>query len=417
MQSPASIAAPDPPRECARRKSPVRKITIGLLALGFGFTIAFVLLECGMRLFVSVTDVAYQFGDPLIGPRRAPNQSGVNRSGQSVVAHFRFNAQGWNHLRDYSISKPSGTRRVCLVGDSFVESMQVDVGKTMYCKAEQIMNRPDRPVEWLAFGNSGMGTTQEYEIVRHYVMDYSPDIVVLLFVQNDPFDSSPYITPIESYVSTYRLDDAGALELMPAQLYKPGTLRRLISYSALVRYMVIQKQVLARFSASGPNTSGVQFRAGAASGTGLGDQSAGAMTVEERQKKTWVLIEKTLEAIRDECKSRGATLMIAFRGNEPLIEAARTGNPANRPPKSEDPYCLGSRVQDMGPEWVEPIAARLNIPYLDLTGPLTAAVAKSGQSHVFPDDSHYNPMAHEVVGQAMAEWIEAYWAAQSAQRH
>lgn len=404
-------ALPPKPNRTLRRRSRMRRLAIGILALSFGTFVALLLLEAGVRLFVPVTDVAYQFGDPLISPRRIPNQTGIYRNAGAINAHYHFNSQGWNHPRDYAIAKPAGTRRICLVGDSFVEALQVDVDKAMFCQAERLMNRPDRPVEWLAFGNSGMGTTQEFEIIRHYVLDYSPDFVVLLFVQNDPWDSSPYITPIEPYVSTYRLDDAGALELMPALPYRPATLRRLSSYSALVRYFVLQKRVLERFSASGPNASGVQMRAGAASGTGLREPSAAAMTAEQRQAKTWELIEKTLAAMRDECQSRGAKLMIAFRGCEPVIEAARTGTPAVRPPKSEDPYCLGSRAQDMGPEWVEPIARRLEIPYLDLAGPLSAAVAKSGKSHVFPDDSHYNEMAHDVVGKALAEWIEAYWAA------
>jgi len=400
----AHASKPNPPK----RGLP-RKIAVALLAMTFGLGLALCLLEVGVRVFVPVTDVAYQFGDPLIGPRRIPNQAGINRVGRSMNARYRFNAQGWNHPRDYVIRKPPGARRVCLVGDSFVEAMQIDVDKAMFCRAEAMMNRPDRPVEWLAFGCSGLGTTQEFELIRHYVLDYAPDVVVLFFVQNDPWDSSPYIMPIEPYVSTYRLDDGGELELMPASPYKPGTLRRWMSRSALVRYLVLQKRVMERLSGGSPNLSGVQMRAGAAAGSGFREKSAAGMTADDRQKKTWELIEKTLEAMRDECQSRGASLMIAFRGCEPVIEAARTGQPAIRPPKSEDPYCLGSRVQDMGPEWVEPIATRLNIPYLDLTAALTEAVKTSGKSHVFPDDSHYNEMAHETAAQAMADWIEQYW--------
>lgn len=273
------------------------------------------------------------------------------------------------------------------------------------------MNRSERPVEWLAFGNSGLGTTQELEVIRHYVLDYSPDVVVLFFVQNDPWDASPYLMPIDSAIVTYRLDAAGSLELMPPTVYQPRTLRRLMSHSALVRYFVLQKHLIERLTGGGPTAPTLPVREDAASGAPLRDPGAAKMSLDERSRKTWELIEKTLQAMRDECARRGATLMIAFRGNEPIIEAARTGQPASRPAKSEDPYCLGPRVQEMGPEWVEPIATRLNTPYLDLTGSLSAAVAKSGQSHVFPDDSHYNQMAHEVVGKALAEWIEAYWAA------
>lgn len=381
-----------------------------------GLVFALGLLELVFRFFVPVTDVAYQFGDPLLGPRRVPNQTGVNRAGQTMNARYRFNAQGWNHTRDYVIQKPLGTRRICIVGDSQVESLQVDVDKTMYAEAERLMNRKERPVEWLAFGNSGLGTTQELEVIRHYVLDYSPDIVVLFFVQNDPWDASPYLMPIDNSIVTYRLDATDALELMPPTVYQPRTLRRLMSHSALVRYFVLQRRLVERLTRGRNTAPTLPVREDAASGAPLREPSAAKMSLDERSRKSWDLIEKTLQAMRDECARRGATLMIAFRGNEPIIEAARTGQPASRPAKSEDPYCVGSRVQEMGPEWVEPIAARLNIPYLDLTGPLSAAVAKTGQSHVFPDDSHYNQMAHEVAAKALAEWIEGYWDSHSAKQ-
>jgi len=403
------------PNRPTRQRSRLRKLFLVLSSTFLGLTLAVFLAELGVRLFVQVTDVPYQFGDPLIGPRRLPSQTGINRMSKHSNARYRFNAQGWNHPRDYIIPKPKSTRRICLVGDSFVESLQVDVDKTMFCEAERLMSRPGAPVEWLAFGCSGFGTTQEHELIRHYVLDYRPDIVVLFFVQNDPWDSSPYLMPIEECVTTYRLDDMGDLELMPPTIYTPDPFRRASSHLALVRYLVLQRRLLERIAGVGPTAPAVQLREGALIQKGFREPSAEKMTLEERRTKTWELTEKTLAAMRDECKHRGAELMIVFRGNEPVIEAARTGKPANRPPKSEDPYCLGSRVQDMGPEWVEPIAARLGIPYLDMTAPLSEAVAKSGQSHVFPDDSHYNEMAHGVAARAMAEWIETHWKARSRQ--
>lgn len=107
-----------------------------IMVIAFGMVLGLGLLELGFRFFVPVTDVAYQFGDPLLGPRGIPNQTGVNRTGQTMNARYRFNAQGWNHTRDYVIQKPVGTRRICIVGDSQVESIQVVVDKTMYAEAE-----------------------------------------------------------------------------------------------------------------------------------------------------------------------------------------------------------------------------------------------------------------------------------------
>jgi len=383
-----------------------------MTVMGLGFLVALVMVEVGFRLFLNVTDIPYQFGDPIVGPRRLANQEGHIVLGNDVSIRYHFNAQGWNHLRDYAIPKPAGMRRVCLVGDSFVESLTVDIGHTMYDVAEKAMNRPDRPVEWLAFGNSGWGTTQEYEVIRHYTLDYKPDTVVLFFVQNDPWDSSPYMMPPELYITTYRLNAAHELELMPPTLYDPPSWRRLSSHSAVVRYFMIQRRIWDRFRFRQPAVA-VQLRETTGDSRVFREPAAAAMTNEQRFQLTWELEEKTLAAMRDECNARGAKLMIAFCGCEPVILAARTGQPASRPARDVDPYCLGPRVQDMGPEWVEPIAKRLGIPYLDLTGPLSAAVAATGQPHIVPNDSHYNALGHETAGKAMAAWIDAEWAKSS----
>src|SRR5262245_34367431 len=115
-------------------------------------------VELVFRVFVPVTDVPHKIWDPLLGLRRAPDQAGRYINGAGFVdARYHFNRQGWNHPRDYSTHKPAGTRRVCLIGDSYVEALQVNPGEAMFSVAEQRMSRPDRPVEWYAFGASGWG--------------------------------------------------------------------------------------------------------------------------------------------------------------------------------------------------------------------------------------------------------------------
>ena len=57
-------------------------------------------------------------------------------------------------------------------------------------------------------------------------------------------------------------------------------------------------------------------------------------------------------------------------------------------------------MQATGLKW------RLGLPYLDLTDAIKSAVVREGKSHVFPDDYHFNAMAHKAAGEALARWVE-----------
>lgn len=386
-----------------RRRFAARILTLaGALLLG---TLG---LEAAFRLFVDVTDVPFYFWDPLTGPRIRPLQRGRYLVGDYVQGRYSFNAQGWNHPDDYEVPKPGDRRRVCLVGDSQVESLQVLPEETMYAVAERRAADVGRPVQWYAFGVSGFGTAQEYETIRRYVLDYRPDVVILLFVQNDPFDTSPYLVDLEPHVVRYTLDGSGDLSLTFPSFWKPVALRRLSARSELVRYLMLQRKLRHRLDPGGPPpvAGGLPVREDARDFKNPVVEGLDRMSMAERQEKTWTLIAGLFEAARDECRRRGAVFAIAFRGWADEIDVPLRPEPSPPLPKDADPYCLGPRLREMGREWVGPIASRLGIPYLDLTDALRDAVARTGRSHKFPDDGHYSAAGHAAAGEALASWVE-----------
>jgi len=324
-----------------------------------------------------------------------------------------MNSQGWNHPEEYQVQRKPGSIRVALVGDSQVESLEVDPEKAMFVVAQRRMSRPDRTVDWYAFGKSGFGTAQELEVIRRYVLDYHPDLVVLLFVQNDPFDNSPYLVDPGPYVPSYSLDPEGGLVLhFPTAQWKAVWWRRLAARSAMLRYFAVQKKLLGRFwaltggFANRPDVGGLPLRE-PSSGGGERIPNLANLSRAERQRLTWRLTEALLKEARDESRRRGAHFALAFRGWAQEIDAPLTKPLPPSPPRAADPYCLGSRIREMGREILEPMAQRLEIPYLDLTGPLKEAVAGTGKSHHFPDDNHYSSFGHLVAGEALAGFAES----------
>ncbi len=359
--------------------------------------------EVIIRLFVPVSDVAYYFWDPVLGPRRQPHQSGqIIREG--MQGRFTFNAQGWNHPEDYVIPKPPGTRRVCLIGDSYVEAIHVKPHETLFTVAERAMNtsNPDQPTQWYAFGCSGMGTDREYLTLRHYTLDYRPDVVVLLFVANDPFDCSPYLLPANHVGPTFLLDADDELELMPAKRWRRAGLKIWASKSALARYFLLDKNLFRRQGRMGEFESAVdrgEFRS----------LAGASMSMDDRGRKTWQVIEKLLRACRDDCRARGVSFLLAFGGNVNRLEAQIEGRSYEPPAAEEDPFCLDPRKRngEMGESFLRPIAARLEIPYLDLTEALLDEMKRTGHRYDFPRDKHYSAAGHQAAGEALAEWVSA----------
>lgn len=386
---------PRPARRSRRRYALVAVLLAGVVAV--------VLSEVVFRLFVPVTDVAFQFWDPVVGPRRLPNQVGNYLSGASVRARYQFNAQGWNYPEDFSFTRPAGTRRVCIVGDSYVEALQVDCDKQMAVVLERLLSRPGRPVQCYPFGVSGYGTAQEYQIIRHYALDYAPDVVIVFFTSNDVYDTSPYLSPIDSSYARYRLDASGELERMPMTPWAASGFRRFAAKFALARYALLQNRLLSPRRATGPG--GVTLRE--ATGNEREDQFPGVgMSREERGRQSWALVERLLSAAKSECRARGATLVLVYRGNLPEVEAAEGGAAYQSVPKENDPYCLDQRIFEMGRDFLEPMAARLKVPYLDFTTALVAKVKSTGRPHNFADDDHFNELGHAVAAEAIAQLVE-----------
>lgn len=365
-----------------------------------------ILTEVIFVLVIPVTDVPRFMWDPVIGPRRLPNQQGTWRlAGEG--ARYSFNRQGWNHPEDYEIQRDPSEKLVCFVGDSFVEALHVPWAESMSGVAQAKLNRSTRPTRTYSFGCSGFGTGQQYLLLKTYVTSYRPKVVVLFFVQNDPFDSSPYLLPRNTAWGTVLKTEDGLLATSP-EPWTRSWFKVAASKSATLRYLRFQG--IPKLLASSRQTRSSKVFRRSEGGDGVESLAGPGLSKEARQAATWRHVEACLEGIRDLCEASGAKLLLAYRGDFDRIEAAERGQSAPTiPPQAEDPYCLGSRLFAMGPELVAPMADRLGISYLDLTDALVAEVKGTGEGHAHPGDPHFAKLGHAVAGREIADWIETEW--------
>lgn len=102
-----------------------------------------------------------------------------------IQTYERTNSHGQRD-RERTLQKPEGIRRVLLLGDSVVEGYGLRESETISRQLEDLY--PDGSTEVLNFGVSAYCTRAEVELLEVKGLRFGPDVVVLVFVEND-FDN------------------------------------------------------------------------------------------------------------------------------------------------------------------------------------------------------------------------------------
>jgi tetratricopeptide (TPR) repeat protein len=102
-----------------------------------------------------------------------------------IESYERTNSHGQRD-RERTLEKPDGVRRVLLLGDSVVEGYGLRESETISRQLEDLYG--DGATEVLNFGVSAYCTRAEVELLEVKGLRFDPDVVVLVFVEND-FDN------------------------------------------------------------------------------------------------------------------------------------------------------------------------------------------------------------------------------------
>lgn len=181
----------------------------GALVL-FGVFWAFIMVEAGFRLLDLGKD-SFSTPHPVLGAFHPPGKTGIY-SRSNFKVKISINSQG---LRDveHSPAKSAGTYRIVVLGDSFMEAIQVPLEQTFAKQLEQMLNADSggKKYEVINLGMAGFGTDQEYLALKHLGLQYQPDLVILAFFPgNDVRDN--YFFKNKPH---FRLDAGGKPVLQP----------------------------------------------------------------------------------------------------------------------------------------------------------------------------------------------------------
>lgn len=174
-----------------------------LLIVTFNVTI-FTILVVAIE-FISSLIVSKPFGniisDVYLNHTWKPNYSTIHKEWihnnpdfPTPYTHY-YNSQGWLELYDVTKEKRPGIYRIFYLGDSFTEGTS-PMDKSVPSIVEQRLNDFSKGMnlkfEVINTGTSSYSPILEYLLLRHVVVQYSPDLIIINVDMTDDFDDWKY---------------------------------------------------------------------------------------------------------------------------------------------------------------------------------------------------------------------------------
>ena len=352
-------------------------VNIGILVSS---TILF-LLACELVVFRIVlpgSDVpSNAFVDDVV--RYDPNQIGIWRVRNEIRAPYAINAQGWNSgSGDYVVDRKPGVMRVAVVGDSFVEALQVrydrSLGEHIGRHLSALLNRP---VEVYRFGMSGAPLSQYVHMIQREVARYQPDWIVVLLIHNDFDESFEFVSG--RYTSSFlklKIDNAMVVSEIPPTPWRPGA-ADFVRRTAHARFFYYRWQVRS-------DTLRNVFVPIAQAATSAEASPEHSLKMLKIEAATEYLFRRLSAASR----LVGGRLLLTMDGDRAAIYATRA-----------EPGQQLNRI-------AATTAQRLRLPYLDLHPHFLADWQQNGLRFHYLTDHHWNERGHAVAGLAIAQAMQ-----------
>src|SRR4051812_29650409 len=181
-----------------KRTSPLVKVLARTIIVLVALALPLVILEIALQTLGPILPGNYSAHlylepHPIYGRFHIPNSTGWVRTDE-YKARIDINSRGLRE-REIPYEKPPGTRRIVVLGDSFVEGAEVAVDRTITRQLEQILNaQGSPPTQVVNAGVRAFGTGQEYLLMQNEALKYQPDLILFFFYDgNDISNNSPRI--------------------------------------------------------------------------------------------------------------------------------------------------------------------------------------------------------------------------------
>jgi lysophospholipase L1-like esterase len=377
-----------------------RKFLLIVVSNLLAFCILLILGEAVLRVVTRLPghyrSAPFRMYDSTLGLTLIPNLDVIHSRG-CFAGEVRTNRWGMRD-RDRSLSKDPGELRIALMGDSIVEGVHVKPDQVMNIQLEKLLaSQGFSNAEVLNFGLGSIGTTQEYLMYKDRVRQFHPDLVVLMFSDNDVMNNSSSIQPEVYGIHTwfapyYNLDANGQLVLQPVEPRPFNTIHTFLENHSVLSYYL--ERIWFRFNPTMYRWKGLRVEWGT-----YGDPP------DPEWQSAWNVTEKVLTLFKTTVESDGSRFLVvvppSFHDIDPDWQQRFSKAEGKIPPEMN----VASFSKKL-----EAIGLRNNIP-MSFLKPYFVAY-RDAHDLKWPYfslscDPHYSPMGHEVMAEAILQRLEA----------
>jgi lysophospholipase L1-like esterase len=308
--------------------------------------------EVAVRIFIPQETKRLAIYDKELGWRGEPNGSGrYIRFEDSIDVPFEYNELGF---RDHAVvPREQVSKRIMLLGDSFVENLELPFEKTFPSLLEgHLQSSIDKRLDVVSVCSQGYSTAQEVLALRKFGADIKPDIVLLVFYTGNDYEDN--LRRSFAY-----LDSAGSL------VFPPNTDSWLKVQSASLQRWLYENSYLVFF-----------IKNYLASKAALEMKDASKAAGNESKEYEFAVTKKLILAAKEETEKQGAQFGLVLFTSRKEVEDGTLERP----------------------DFVVQVCKEFALPFIDAREFLQA-------HHFFKHDVHFVEKGHEIVAEKIAAFL------------
>jgi lysophospholipase L1-like esterase len=378
-----------------------KKLAFGIIYAFFMVFSLLCLAELALRVLPlgSFKSAPFRRYDPDIGIALIP-QAHVTHGRGCFQGEVSVNQWGMRD-RDRSLEKSPGVFRIALLGDSAIEGVHVAPDQVVNIRMEELLaDKGYKNVEVLNFGVEGIGTTQEFLIYKRRVRRLRPDLVVLVFTDNDVMNNSSTLQPKAYGIHTwycpyYDLGPEANLIFRPVEARLFNRLRTFLEAHSEVVYYFERMWSRVNLPLFNYTWQGIPIMWG-----GYGDPP------DAEWRRAWLVTEKVMALLHETVSGDGAKFVVlpwpGFYRIDPDWQR-RFSKEVGRLPPDFKPMSMEERLKE--------IADRNHIT-LDFLYPYMQAYRDARHLQwpyfSFTCDPHYSALGHRAIAEAIVQRLEEH---------
>ena len=321
--------------------------------------------------------------DPVLGYRMKPGAR-THFATSEFAADIAINGDGFRDERELG-PKPANERRILLLGDSLVLSVQVAFDQTFGELLEQRLNSRGSRTRYRVVnaGVQGYGPIEEQLFFRSIVDRVEPDLViVVVFVGNDAEEA---VSSQPKLSGDTRSAAAAAGDSLVTRL------RRLVRRSMVLQILRLRAVAVTDRMAPrlAPPEPPLQSYAAAPA---------------PRIAEGLAIARRSIEDISARASAVGAVTMVAL-----MPARFQVDDPDYARLKDAVAQAGGELLRDGATERFDRALSSVSIPRIDLLPALRAALP--GPDLFYQETVHLTPRGHEIVAAALDAFVSERWPA------